>query len=778
VPHTHARRLAHASRRGRRAAAAVAAVTIAAGPLALGALAQPAGAQLARARQAAGPSVFIEGVSPQWAEPGHTVTVTGIVRNGTAAPIDGLSIQLRSSGIPLSNRDDLSLYSAGELPPGTDVPEGTPVPVPGVLAPGQSMRWKAILDPAAVGMTSSGFGVYPLAAQLLNAADAPVATDRTFLPFWPGGASVQQVRPLSIAWVWPILDRPYKGVCSALLSNCSALLSNGLAGSVAPGGRLADLLDAGRSYSAAARLTWMIDPALAQTAQTMSHGYSVSTGPGGGARRMRADRAAGTWLNALTSAISGQQAFITPYADVDVDALSHVGLNADLHSAFGEGRALGSQILHLPASADTTAWPPSGLADSGILDSLAINQVKTVVLDSSVMPPAGAAPSYTPSAQTSADSGIGSSLHVLLADHTISKILAAPTAGPAANPGSAFATQQGFLAQTAMVVAERPATARSLVVTPPRVWNPAPGLADGLLSDTVHAPWLHPASLADLAAVTHPTGQVTRQAPPDHHVSKYELPRSYLARVASLGAAVRLQASIFSPADPGYLQSALAALESADWPGNGTQADAGRRKLLDTTLGYVNAQAKKVSIIDSGQYTLGGSSGRVPASITNDMSRTVQVVLHASAGRDGRLSIGAFDGQVTIAAGRTRTIPLPLHSHSVGTTEVTLSLYSPNGTQLPKTTVRLTVRATRFGTLALVIMCVALGVFVLASSARAIRRSRRDDGEQHGEGNETPDPPGPAAIPGSVRSSDDLANDDHPPEDPDEYADARGRARR
>ena len=764
MPHSHALRLA------RRAALAVTAVTIAAGPLALGAAGQPALATQGAGvgSRSAEPALYIQGVSPQWAEPDHTVTVTGIVRNNTAAPIDGLSIQLRSSADPLGNRDDLSLYSAGELP-SLDVPEGTPVALPGVLAPGQSMRWKAVLDPAAAGISPTEFGIYPLAAQLLNSVDVPVATDRTFLPFWPGRSAVPQLQPLKVAWVWPVLSQPYKAVCRALLSN-------GLAASVAPGGRLNDLLAVGSSYPAA-DLTWAIDPALVQTAQTMSHGYSVSTGTDCvGARRMPADRAAGTWLNTLTSTVSAQQAFLTPYGDVDVNALSHVGLNTDLKSAFTEGRTVGSQILHLTGISDTTAWPPGGLADTGTLGSLAISKVKTVVLSSSVMPPAGAQPSYTPSAQATADSGIGSSLRVLLADQTISQILAAPTTGSAANPGSAFATEQSFLAQTAMIVAELPATARSLVVTPPRLWDPAPGLAAGLLGETVHAPWLHPASLSDLAADSHQTGEVTRQAPPAHHVSHSELGRGYLTRVAGLAAAVRLQASIFKTPDPDYLEPAVAALESADWPGTRKQAAADRRRLLNSTLSYVNGEAKKVSIIDSDQITLGGSSGRVPVTVANDMDTAVRVVLHASADGDGRLSIGTFDSRITVPAKGTTTIRLPLHSHSVGVTDVTLSLYSPNGTALPKSTVRLTVRATRFGKLALVIMCVALGVFVLTSSARAIRRSRRDGG-QPDKDSETSDTPGPAVIPGSVRAGDDLSND-HPPEDPDEYADARGRARR
>jgi hypothetical protein len=296
--------------------------------------------------------------------------------------------------------------------------------------------------------------------------------------------------------------------------------------------------------------------------------------------------------------------------------------------------------------------------------------------------------------------------------------------------------------------------------------------------------------------VAHPSGQVARRAPPAHHVGQNELTPAYLAQVESLSAAIRLQASTFVPAVPDYLQSAITALESADWPGTRTKAAVERLHLLDTTLKYVGNQAKKVRIIDSGHYTLGGSSGRVPVSITNDMTTTVKVRLHASTDSDGRLSIGSFHDLVSIAPGKTTTIALPLRTHTVGVTNVALSLYSPTGTLLPGTTKHLTVQVTRFGTLALVIMCVALGVFVITSSARAIRRSRRD-GEQPDNDDENSDLPGPAATASSVRSdddhppeasgpaatagsvgsNDDLAND-HSPEDPDEYADARGRARR
>jgi hypothetical protein len=751
-------RVSRAVRRGRTVAAILIAGAAAAGPLAVAPQALAASSQAARGQL----SVVIESVSPQWARPGHTVTVSGIVHNGTRVTQDGLSVQLRSSASPLTSEDDLSLYAAGRY--AADAPEGVPVTLAGPIRPGGTLHWRATLNPDAAGMSTSGFGVYPLAAQILDSIGLPAATDRTFLPFWPGKSGLKPKR-LNVGWLWPMLAQPEQAICRALLSN-------GLAASVAGDGRLTRLLDAGRSYSAAAQLTWAIDPALVRTAQTMSHPYAVQTKDGcTNAKAMPADSAARDWLTGLQGAISGQQAFLTPYADVDVAALSHDGLDADLRSAFTEGRAVGSKILHLPASADTMAWPSGGLADAGVLGSLAANRISTFVLDSTVMPPEGPPPDYTPSAQTStASAGVGSSLNVLLANHTISQILATPATGP----GSAFATEQRFLAQTAMITAELPNTTRSLVVAPPRLWNPAPGLASGLLSETVHAPWLRPTSLSSMAAQAHPSGRVPRRPPPPHHVSRSELSRGYLGHVASLGTSIRLQASIFTPRQPGYLNAAVAALESVDWPGSRAQAAAARRKLLDEVQDYVDSQGKKVGIIDSGQhFTLSGASGKVPVSIFNGLHTAVRVKLRAQAPTD-RLRIGTVDTTVTVAAGGTATVRLPVHAATVGATEMTLSLLSPSGVVLPGTTVQLPVNASQFGTLALVVLFVALGLFILASFARAVRRSRRENG-QHGP--DVSGPPGAAAVAGSVSSGEDLENDD-PPEDPDEYADARGRARR
>jgi hypothetical protein len=731
---------------------------VAAGPAALGQPARDQHAHSQPSRASRQVSVVIESVSPQWGTPGSKVTVTGIVRNGTTTTQQGLSVQLRSSPTGFNNRTYLALYADGRLP--VDFPEGPTVPVPRI-PPGGEASWKATLQPSMVGMMA--FGVYPLAAQVLSAVNGPIATDRTFLPFWPGRTASSRPRPLSIAWIWPLIDRPYQVACPGLFSNA-------LAGRLAAGGRLGRLLAAGAS-SPAAHLTWAIDPALVQNAHTMTRRYQVGGFPDcDDVTSLPASQAARAWLGRLAQVTAGQQVFLTPYGDTDVAALSHSGPDGDLNRAFA-ARKIGQQILRLPAAGDI-AWPDDGLADKGVLANLAAyGGIKTVVLDSSVMPPSGQPLSYTPSAQASVASGIGTRLNVLLADNPITQIL---RSGNSPRPGAAFATGQRFLAETAMIVAESPQLARSLVVAPPRRWNPAPRLPGDLLSETVRAPWLKPTSLAALAAVKHPSGRVHRQTPPDRQASQGELNASYLRQVASLDRAARVQGSIFVPPVPDYLGTSLAALESSAWRGG---HDAVRESLIRRVSRYLAAQSKKVSIIDRGQITLGGSSGKVPISITNRLPGTVQVQLHARVPPDNRLTVGSFDSRVSIPPGKTMTIRVPVHARTVGVTYVTLGLLAPDGKPLPGTLVRLSVHATRFGTLALVIICAALGVFVLTAFARAVRRARKD-GRGGGEsGHPASDPSGPATVTGSVMSGDDLAHD-HPPEDPDEYADARGRASR
>ena len=518
--------------------------------------------------------------------------------------------------------------------------------LPGSLAPGAVRDWTITLPAATFALDS--FGVYPLAAEV-SSGGAALSTDHTFLPFWPGSkAAAALAQRMKIAWIWPVFSPPGQAVCQALLNN---VLASSLSGS----GRLGPLLTAGSTPEAVrADLTWAIDPSVLSSAAVMRRAYQVGgTANCSGAATRRASPAAGAWLTRLRSVTAAQDYFVTPYADVDVSALTHAGMVTDLHRAQYKGDSVARQFLggtQRPAAqaGGAVAWPAAGTADFGVLGSLAASGVGTVILNSSMMPPQTPAP-YTPSAITSALDGVNAGLHVALTDTTLTQVLAgAPAAaaaagsrgtagatqsagtGQAAAAAGSFATEQRFLAETAMVAAEAPATPRTMVIAPPRQWNPTTQLAEALLTESDNAPWLRPASVSSLISSKSTAGQV-RRAPPPADFSSGELHRSLLRRVKGLEGAIRLQASMFGVPASTYLAGAVAVVESSAWRDDPRRAKA----LLASVSGYLASQERQVRIIDTGQDTLTGKSGPVPVSINNRLSRKVTVLLQvrAPAGR-------------------------------------------------------------------------------------------------------------------------------------------------
>jgi Family of unknown function (DUF6049) len=769
--------------RGRRRRAAfilvlaVLATPVVAGRVAFAAEPHPAG----HATSGQATALVINSISPGgFARPGSRVSVSGEIRNGTSTALDRVRVQLWSSGTPFVNRSQLSTYASGGFRPDHPI-TGAAAVIHTPIGPGKTALWHASFRVNSLGMTT--FGVYPLAAAASGAGGTQIAVERTFLPFWPGRGAI--ARPMKIAWVWPLIDHPHRGACAAMSGNS-------LAADLA-GGRLAGLLQAGRDYAAPARLTWAVDPALLDDAKTITNRYRVLKGSKcGPARSHPASGAAAAWLHAVAAA---RPMFTTPYADPDVAALTHRGLDSDLRAALREGSD--TAVTTLGHTGLPIAWPPDGVADSDVLDNLVVQAstvqastvqastvqastvqasavpastvpasaarggsghggIHTVVLDSSTMPP-GNGIFYTPDAVTHVGTGVGVTVGVLLADHTITSVLAAGPAGP----GSAIAVSQRFLAETAMIAAEAPGFPRSIVVAPPRRWDPGFALAAQLLRDTVTAPWLKPQYLSKLKPATTPPGVPAADRMPlrPTMVSHSELSARYLRGVADVDEDTRLLASILSPAAPDYRRD-VARLESSAWRGNGRGAG---ESLLRQEGGFLDGQQHMVGIIPSSEVTLGGHRGAVPVSIENKLPKAVRVRLKATVPKSrtvssaARLSVAAVQNKViAIGPGNKETVRLQVRAQAVGVSEIQLRLLTPEGVAIPGSGKTLRVRSTAFGTFALVIIAVALGVLVLTSAARIIRRGIRE------------------GRPGSVVADSNSTDDDGSAEEPDELADARG----
>jgi hypothetical protein len=716
-------------------------------------LAAPAQAQPGQSAQSGRVSIVIDSMTPQTAKPGSTVTVAGTVTNGTSQTKAGLDVQLLTSPTRFQTRDEMDGYVSKGTGASLEA-VGDPFSLAASLRPGATVPWHASFQVDTVGMDQ--FGVYPVSAQLGDGEGDVLGVDQTLLPFWPGQQAAGLERPLDIAWVWPLIDQPHHQVCSALTSN-------DLTTSLAPGGRLSALLGAGQA-NPGAHVTWVVDPALLSDVNTMTKPYQVASGPGCGAVNEPASKAAKTWLDTLRDITAGQTPVITPYANVDVSALVHSGLAPDITSAYTTGSAVAGSVLH-GSFGPKIAVPAGGTADLSVLTNLATAQhIGTAVLDSNEMPPVNPAV-FADDAITSIRTASGVNMTVLLADHVLTGVLATgDTSSGVLPPSTQFAVTQRFLAETAMIAAEAPNLDRSIVVAPPENWSPSATLASDLLGQTTTTPWLSPTALGSLAGAPDSERHLARQYPPASKDSPGELTGRYLSTVAQTGIALGVYQDLLYQPSNSYVQGlkqALTATESSAWRGRaGARGLALARKLSR----FMSGEEGQIHIIAAQQVPMGGSSGLVPLSIQNGSQHAIQVRLNTSVvnvpDRTSQLSIGHFKSVITIPPEHAPTVRLPVSSAPIGPTAIQLTLTTVHGKSLPLPVTSLTVESTRYGRAILFLIGAAIGALVLTSVFRGVRRRMRADPQVA---------PEDADLPGSV----DTSSARHPTEAPDDLADAR-----
>ena len=663
-------------------------------------------------------TLSIDGVSPNFAIPSSTVRVSGTLTNHTGSAITSAAIQLLTYPQVFFTRSDMDNFARGH---GALFLQqaGTPS-VTGRVASGATVHWTVSFRPALAGY--GGFGVYPVEVAATATGSSYQATSRTLLPFWPGKGAA---KPLDTAWIWPLIDRPQQGACSQTLA------TNSLATSLGAAGRLGTLLAAGQRWAERDRLTWAIDPALLSDATVMTQRYKVGGGSEcTGAKHLPASVAATGWLSALRHETAGQPVLLTPYADVDVSALTHAGMDQNLRTAYRLGESVAGKILPPPFGITETgtgdggsgaiAWPADGAADASVATSLASNGgIRALVLSSGKLPPVDAPFDNALDATTT---GIGTRMGVLLADSGITGVLAAPSASSPA--GSRFVAEQNFLAETAMIAAEAPYLKRALVVAPPRRWNPSAAEANALLSLTSAAPWLRPVGLSSLAAAA---GHVpTRQVLPGSQVSRAELSAGFLSQVSAVDSSAALYKDLLYQPSASLLDSldaAVTATTSTAWRGTGMASGLGA---LGKLANFLSDAEEKVQIITGKKILLAGASGDTPVSVQNLLPLPVQVKVVATVPAGSQLSVGKFDDLLLVPPMKTGTVRMPVHSTAIGTTTIQLSLATKNGSPLTWTAQSLSVQATRYGRALLVLIAAALGVLVLTSVARWVRRWLRD----------------------------------------------------
>jgi hypothetical protein len=327
--------------------------------------------------------------------------------------------------------------------------------------------------------------------------------------------------------------------------------------------------------------------------------------------------------------------------------------------------------------------------------------------------------------------GVGGTATVLLYSNWLNLLLGAATA----RPGSGFATTQDFLAETALLAQAR--NPKAIIVAPPRRWAPPDGVAATLLAHTANVPWLQPAPLSSLEQ--HVTSKLTL---PASTPTSERFSRRVVRKFGVIDALINQIGAI--QANDQHFSLAVMALQSSAWHGMTRRAQLAQIRPL---IKFLQQQQKGVTIAVANRVVLGGLKGTLPVLIDNRLHYPVKVRigLRWKQPPGGGLKVSKLTKLITVPANGQEPVRIRIEAAQVGSTTLTVRLLSPDGRPLAVKVANVTVQATEFGNVAMIVLASVLGVFVIGS---AIRGARRRDLPPPGDSGD-PEPPDPDAAHGS-----------------------------
>jgi hypothetical protein len=679
--------------------------------------------------------------------------VAGRLRNCGTQPLTGLQVRL-SVGSVIRTRGELQRADEEPVVGSRRLTSDAPVTS---LEPGDSTTFDLRLLVGELGLGRS-LGVYPLAVQARaryggDGGRTPVGLATTFVPWFPDGPPA----PTRVAWLWPLVDQPRRAPAEVMLDDeLEELVAPAEDGR--PRGRLQELLDAARDGSKGGcdptaapprgtprasslgcrgervPVTYGIDPSLLYSVEAMVRDYSVLVD--GEKVDRPASAAAEQWLVALRAAATESDVLALPFGDPDVVAMSRLGsgLRDQVEQLRKLGQAEVRELLYEPGSdrgpLTSVVWPPPGPVTGSALDLLVGGETTAVVLDVAALPPASTSRNRTPSARNELPSFVGKVTGLVVED--VLSELVVPDTDDWQGPRLA---EQRFIAETAIIAADRPSESRTLLIAPDRYADVVPAVAAAAIANTGRLPWLCPVTLADVAAgrercerLPDAQGPVEPEErgqaePADDRGT--ELSPDYLQRLARVQAAadqftdsVLVDGTEESTSTKARLLRATGRAASAAWR---EQRLAGERMLdlLDDDVRRLRGQVRLVSR----PVLLTGSSGIIELAVQNELDQPVNVGVRLDETSAARLSSGATGVQV-VPADRSVPIRVDVEPQTSGRFQILATLVDDEGRPFGEQ-VTLDVRSTQYGRVALAVTGIAAAVLLVAAGARITRRALR-----------------------------------------------------
>ncbi|MGV9357684.1 DUF6049 family protein [Streptomyces misionensis] len=742
-------------------------------PLLAGLLQLPAAAP-AQAASGDPVSVSLDSLTPSAPTDGDTLTVSGTVTNNGKQTVTGAHVGLRV-GPMLNTRSEIS--AVARHPDDLQGAAGTEVGGKyeqkfTKLAPGIAEHFSISVPVDKLDLGADG--VYEFGVALSGQTSAQpwqqlLGVQRTFLPWQPSDAGTKT----RTTFLWPLLSTVHLTArTGAGELQTPEFLNDDLAKELAPGGRLARMVDLGKDLD----VTWVIDPDLLASVDAMASGNYQLPGDGDTTTPGPKDHQAlaKQWLADLQKAVVGKEVVALPFADPDLASLAHRGTSvtgslSHLKDATDVAATTVKTVLHVTPSTDY-AWPVDGAVDPSIMRvATSAGADRVIARSDSLQDTAGL--SYTPSAARP----VGGGTTAIVADAELSTAFE----GDLTKAGPATLAVQQFLAQSLEINAQTDQQ-RSIVVAPQRMPTADQAQAMATAVKALQGGTWSQAQDLTAAAKAKPDPNATTRIPSTSAypsaLRRQELPVSAFGQIArtqdkldNFQVILSDQSRVVTP-----FGRAINRGMSTSWRGQEEAGDSYRSGVES----WLDDLARQVKLIDKSETKLSGRSATIPVTVQNNLVQPVgHLVLRLSSTMPTRLKIGGkayAEQSVDIAGGHAQSVKFSTSANANGRATVVAQLYTEDGQEYGAP-VTFDVKVTEVTPTVMLVIGGGVLLLVLAGFRMYTQRKRaaaRQAGEGGpGEAGEHSDEPGNPGGPGDrLQGESDSASGADDPEQPSDPA--------
>ena len=557
--------------------------------------------------------------------------------------------------------------------------------------------------------------IYPLyfAAHTtdVSGADVLVGSTQTYIPSFD---LPDQVQPVQVSWVWPVLDRPHRLFDEPVIGQTPLFVDDDLATSITTG-RLSRVLTVLNNVAGRVPMTLVIDPELIDELAVMSAGdYRVQQGTKTVAGVGTA--AAKAWLAALAADIAqpGIDVSFTPFADPDIESLTRNGLPWT-QSLGPTAQARVNSVLGNPTHVTHLSWPLRETLSADTLATVVRQGASAVILDDALLPSSQQTP--VPNALAEVQTSAGPVAAIVTSTHIqrwMQSVLSIGGVGLAALPQ--------LVSEVALRAIVNGSAGSYVAIVPPRTLDPSPDVATRAILDTAMPFWAKAVSINAAQGSVSPSERGPLLAPSKQTGLSPTIVSAALRVTQDVPALDTMLAANDAQRLLGSLPAAVQRAESSGWAIDRAAGDAFAANLT-TRIDQLESGVRIVRPTD-GTYTLASNNSPLPVTVENDLdvTVTVQVRVVSANGLPG-FSARAIPGE-RIPPKTKVTLHIPTHVERTGRFEVLAELLTPSG-EVIGASVPLTVHSTALGLIGVVITVVAGGVLALALIVRFVRRIRR-----------------------------------------------------